>query len=173
LILPALRRRRGRPLFLIDIAVPRDIDPEVASLDNVFLYDVDDLESVVEDMAKERAGEADHVEEIVAEETGKFMAWWKSLNSAPLVTQLKNKHESIRRAELTRLRNQLPELPEDVWNRIETATRSMINRVTRDPIDRLKSAAANGASTPPESILDAARDLFALSEDAEERRSQE
>ncbi len=165
LILPAMRRRRGRPLFLIDIAVPRDIDPEVASLDNVFLYDIDDLESVVEHMAKERAGEANRVEEIVAEETGKFMSWWRSLDSVPLVTQLKQKHEAIRRAELARLRNQLPDLPDDVWTRIDTATRSMINRVTRDPVDRLKAATANGVDSPPESILDAARDLFALSDE--------
>ena len=78
---PVMRRRRGRPIFLIDIAVPRDVEPEVASLDNVFLYDVDDLEEVVADMARERAAEADQVEGIVAEEASRFLSWWRALDA--------------------------------------------------------------------------------------------
>lgn len=163
---PVMRRRRGRPLFLVDIAVPRDISPDVAHLQNVFLYDLDDLEEVVTDMARERAGEARLVEAIVQDETGRFMAWWRSLAAVPLVTRLRDKHETIRQEELARLRNQLGGLPESAWEKIESATRSMMNRISRDPIARLKEAAhtaeadADSKSGPP--LLRAAEVIFGL-----------
>lgn len=166
-LLPGLRRRRGRPLFLIDIAVPRDIAPDVGTLDNVFLYDMDDLEEVVADMARERAGEAARVEAIIAEEAANFLAWRRTLDAAPVVTQLREKHEEIRQAELARLRRQLPDdLPESVWQRIDVATRSMMNRVVRDPIQRLKEAVSGEKGEPDYDLLEAAREIFALPTDA-------
>ena len=161
-----LRKRRGRPLFIIDIALPRDVESRVGDLQNVFLYDLDDLQSVVSDMAQERAKEIPEAEALSREESHRFMAWYHGLEAVPVLTRLKRKHEEIRLAELTRLRNQLPELPEEVWQRIDTATRAMINRVTRDPVDVLKAAAA-GTSDPPEvDLLVAAQHLFALSNGA-------
>ena len=162
LLLPVLRRRRGRPLFLIDIAVPRDIAPDVADLPNVFLYDLDDLEAVVADMARERAAEVARVEGIVAEEVARYMAWVRSLESAPLLEQLHRKHEQIRQAELARLRNQLGDLPDAAWERIEAATRSMLTRIARDPIRALKAAAAGDEPKGPMDLLTAARHLFGI-----------
>lgn len=165
LVAPVMRKRRGRPLFLIDIAVPRDIAPEVGDLDNVFLYDVDDLQGVVAEMARGRAGEAARVEAIVGEEAAKFAAWWRSLDAAPVVAQLKAKQEAIREDELRRLRNQLPELSDRTWKRIEAATRSMMNRMTRDPVVKLKEAAEASEAGAGHDIIGAARSLFALDED--------
>lgn len=164
-LLPVLRRRRGRPLFLIDIAVPRDISPAVADLDGVFLYDIDDLEEVVAETARERAGEVSRVEAIVQEEVREFMAWLRSLEAVPVVTQLKHKYEAIRQAELQRLRNQLPDLPEHAWERIEAATRSMMNRASRDPVARIKASVSGEAVDTNSNLLNAARYLFGLSED--------
>jgi glutamyl-tRNA reductase len=162
---PVMRRRRGRSLLLIDIAVPRDIDPDVDMLDNVFLRNVDDLEEVVADMARDRAGEVAKVEAIIDEETEKFVSWWRSLSIAPVVTRLRDKHEEIRLEELARLRNQMPDLPERAWRNIEAATRSLMNRMQRDPIERLKEAASRDAGpTDGADLFDAARELFALEE---------
>jgi len=162
---PTLRRRRGRPLFFIDIAVPRDVAPDVADLENVFLYDLDDLQEVAEEMARDRAAEVGRVEAILHQEVERFTAWRRSLEAVPVLTSLKEKHEQIRRAELERLRRQLPDLPEAAWQRIELATRSMMNSVARDPIRRLKEAAAGGTFNGCD-LLAAARALFAL-EDAQ------
>lgn len=161
-VIPAMRKRRGRPLFLIDIAVPRDVAHDVASLDNVFLYDIDDLENVVSDMSRDRALEAHKVESIVHEEAARFMAWWRALEAVPVVSRLRDKHESFRQAEIERLRHQLPDLPNHAWERIEAATRSLLTRVHRDPIERIKSAAVSGDSDNTFTLLDAARHIFAL-----------
>ncbi len=163
LLKPVMRSRRGRPLLLIDIAVPRDIAPEIDRLDNVFLKNVDDLEEVVSDMARERAGEIASVETIIAEETDKFTAWWRSLAAAPVVTQLRAKHEEIRLSELIRLRNQMPDLPDRAWQNIEAAMKSLTNRIQRDPIERLKQAAHSdaGDSNSPD-LIGAAQEIFAL-----------
>jgi glutamyl-tRNA reductase len=164
MLIPVVKRRRGRPLFLIDIAVPRDIEPETGSLENVFLYDVDDLEEVVSDMARDRTGEVQKVEAIIYEETEKYLAWWRSLGAVPVVSQIRNKHEEIRQSELTRLRNQLPDLPDRAWECIEAATRSLVTRITKDPISKLKESAVNGEDQDIHSLLEAAREIFALEE---------
>ena len=158
-----MKKRRGKPLFLIDIAVPRDIEAAVRELDNVFLYDVDDLQEVVEEMANEREGEKQRVESIVVEETDKYMDWWRTLGAAPLVTCLRGKHEQIRQAELARLKNQLPDISERAWACIDAATRSMMTRVGKDPISALKGASLTG----DQAVLDAARALFGLAENEE------
>ena len=163
MVAQVLRKRRGRPLIIIDIALPRDVEPGVGSLDNVFLYDLDDLREVVADMARERESEAVQAEAIARDETFHFMSWYRGLEAVPVLLQIKQKHEEIRQAELQRLRNQMPELPETVWQRIDVATRSMINRVTRDPVDVLKAAASGTSDSNDVDLLNAARHLFALS----------
>lgn len=165
LLQPIMRRRRGRSLLLIDIAVPRDIEPQVDLLDNVFLKNMDDLEEVVSDMARDRAGEAARVDAIVSEETDKFIAWWRSLSAAPVVMQLREKHEEIRLVEVARLKNQMPDLPDRAWRNVEAAMRSMMNRIQRDPIERLKEAASREPSQVGGlDLIDAARELFALND---------
>jgi glutamyl-tRNA reductase len=163
MVSPVMRRRRGRPLFIIDIAVPRDVAPDVASVDNLFLYDVDDLEEVVTDMARERAGEVGRVETLLLEEAGKFAAWWRQLDVAPVVAMLKTKQEEIRRAELARLRNQLPDLSDYAWRCIENAMTSTLNKITRDTVVRVKEAATGEPAQY--NLAEAAKELFALEED--------
>lgn len=165
MVQPLLRRRRGRPLFLIDIAVPRDIEPSVAELDNVFLYDIDDLQNVVSDMARERSSEVYRVEALIDEEVEKFEAWWRSLAIAPVVAQIKRKHEAIRQEELTRLRNQMPELPEAAWRNIDAALRSFMNKAHRDAVHKIKHAATSGSNGANYDLVDAAKELFGLPED--------
>jgi glutamyl-tRNA reductase len=164
MVQPMLRRRRGRPLFLIDIAMPRDIEPSVADLDNVFLYDIDDLQNVVEDMARDRASEVPRAEAVVEEETRKFVAWWQSLSAAPVVAQIKRKHEALRQEEISRLKNQMPDLPESAWRNIDAALRSFMNKAHRDAVHRIKSASETGRNGARYDLVEAARELFGLDE---------
>jgi glutamyl-tRNA reductase len=161
-VLPLLRKRRGRPLFLIDIAVPRDIEHSIADLDNVFLYDIDDLQNVVADMARERSSEVVQVESIIGQEVTAFETWWRSLTVAPVVTQIKRKHEAIRQEELARLRNQLPDLPESAWRNIEAALKSYMNKAHRDAVHKIKQVATSGPNGARFDLVEAARELFGL-----------
>jgi glutamyl-tRNA reductase len=165
MLLPILRRRRGRPLFLIDIAVPRDIEPSIGGLDNVFLYDVDDLQNVVADMARERSSEVERVEALISEEVKKFEAWWRTLTVAPVVSQIKKKHEAIRQEELARLRNQMPDLPESAWRNIDSALRSFMNKAHRDAVHRIKEATDSTSDPAQYDLVEAARELFGLEEE--------
>src|SRR5262249_10985013 len=99
----AMRRRRGRPLFIIDIAVPRDVDPEVGSLDQVFLYNIDDLQSIVKENLTRRSTEVERAESIVREEVTRFATWMQSREVLPTVIALRERFEAIRVAELKRL----------------------------------------------------------------------
>ncbi len=156
----AMRKRRGKPLFLIDIAVPRDIDADVRELGNVFLYDVDDLQSVVADRGRERAKEVVRVEAIVDEEADKFLTWARGLQAAPLITALGQKKEALRQAEIARLKNQLPDLPERVWEQFDLATRSLVNQLTRDAIQALRGAGDD--PTQEMSLAEATELLFGI-----------
>ena len=160
MVQPVLRKRRGRPLIFIDIAVPRDIEPSVGELPNVFRYDIDDLHAVLDDIGKDRQSEISSVEAIVEEEVKKFFDWKSSLEAVPIVTLLREKHETIRQSELTRLRNQLPDLTDRQWQCIEAATRSMINRIAKDPVEKIKGAALSDSQNAM--VLDAAKHIFAL-----------
>src|SRR5206468_12818007 len=94
--------RRGRPLLLVDLAVPRDLDPEIHQLDGCYLYDIDDLEAVVAETLADRSREAKRAEEIVAEEADRFRAWQASLDVVPAIASLRARAEEIRTAELDR-----------------------------------------------------------------------
>jgi len=160
---PILRKRRGKPLFLIDIAVPRDIDPDVNDLDNVFLYNIDDLEAVVAEEAQSRRAEAARAEAICAVEAAKFLSWYRAREAAPVITQLRERLDQIRQDELALLRSQLQDLSEREWQKIETAMRSLMNKVSREPILRLKREAAGESSASARYDLPtAAREIFGL-----------
>lgn len=167
LLLPILRRRRGKPLFLIDIAVPRDVEPEVARLDNVFLKNIDDLQEVVAEEASGRQAEAEKARLIAAEETEKFLAWYRGREAAPVIAQLRERLEQLRQDELTLLRSQLGSLSEREWQRIEAAMRSLTNKIAREPILRLKRAGENAgqAEDGHYDLLTAAREIFGLTEE--------
>jgi glutamyl-tRNA reductase len=154
-----LRKRKNRPLFLIDIAVPRDIDPGVNSLGNCFLYDIDDLKEVVNENSSQRMQEAVIAERIVEEEVIKFGKWLSTLDVVPTIVLLKEKIEEIRRAELKRSMSQLQGLTEGQIAAIETLTISMAEKILNDPILALKSISSRSSK---ESFIDITKRLFNL-----------
>lgn len=136
-----MRARRGRPLFLIDIAVPRDIDPAVNQLDNVYLYDIDDLEAVVFANLKEREKEAQNARRIIAEEIAEFHVWLKTQQVVPLIAALRRKAENIRVAELNHSLKKLSGLSEKEKKHVDNLTRAIVNRILREPVLRIKEFA--------------------------------
>ncbi|HLK58241.1 MAG TPA: glutamyl-tRNA reductase [Chthonomonadaceae bacterium] len=178
MVQPVMKKRRGNPLFLIDIAVPRDIDPEVGDLDNVFLYNIDDLQAVVADEAKGRAAEAAKAENLVGEETAKFIAWYRAREAAPVITLLKAQMDQIAQRRLEMLRPKLSSISERDWQTIETHLRSLMNEAVREPILRLKRAqneAQNGSGSDGAQydLLAAAREIFGLGASECEEREEE
>ncbi len=164
LLQPIVRKRRGKPLFLIDIAVPRDIDADVEELENVFLYNIDDLQSVVQEEANLRVTEAHRAEQITLEEAEKFVTWYKTREAVPVISQLKNRLEQIRQEDLALLKGRLGNLSEREWQAIEMATLAMMKRVAREPILRLKQELGAGQNEEREKydLLEATREIFGL-----------
>lgn len=136
--------RRGRPLFLIDIAVPRDVDPEAAQLSGVFLYDLDDLRSVADANLRERRKEAAAAEALVEQEVLDFLAWRRSLDAVPLLVELRRRGDEIRRGELEKARRRLGQLTPEQDAAIEAATQAMVNKLLHPATVMLKDLAKNG-----------------------------
>ncbi len=157
----ALGQRRGRPLFLIDLAVPRDLDPEIHELDGCYLYDIDDLESVVAESLAGRRREAARAEAIVAEEGERFREWQASREVVPAIASLRARAEEIRAAELARVRGRLG-LSESQHAAVESVTAQIVNKLLHLPTVRLKEAAAgaNGGT-----YAEAVRHLFGLGDE--------
>ncbi len=154
-----MRRRRYRPIFLIDIAIPRDVEPEANEIDGVYLYNIDDLQAVVQENVGERQQEAIRGEAIVEDEARKFVEWTRTLESAPTIIALKKKMEAIRDAELARLNGKLSTLSPTQREAVEIITRSIINKIAHDPIAFLKKA---GSRSKRNVYLDVAQRLFGL-----------
>jgi len=154
----ALPARRGRPLFLIDIAVPRDVEPAVNEVDGCYVYDIDDLEAVVAETLAGRRHEAGRAEALVAEELAGFRAWQASLDVVPAIQSLRARAEEIRSAELAKLEGRLSE---DERRTVESVTAQLVNKLLHLPTVRLKqsAAAADGGAT-----VDVVRYLFGLEE---------
>jgi glutamyl-tRNA reductase len=136
--------RGGRPLFLIDIAVPRDIDPAAGKLGGVFLYDMDDLKAVAEANLRERRKEAAAAEAIVDVEVKEFLGWHKSLEVVPLLVELRRRADEIRRAELDKVRKRLGSLTAEQEEALEAATTAIVNKLLHAPTVHLKDIAKNG-----------------------------
>jgi glutamyl-tRNA reductase len=137
-----LRARKGRPLFFIDIAVPRDVDPAVHELESCYVYDIDDLEAVVTDSTPGRAGEVSRAEAIVASEAERFAAWRASREAAPAIAALREQAEEIRLRELERARGRLGRLTEAELDVVESITTRIVDKLLHVPTLRLKEAAA-------------------------------
>ena len=137
----ARRGRHARPLFLIDIAVPRDIDPAVRKLGGVFLYDLDDLKAVAEANLRERLKEAAAAEALVEREVREFLGWQKTREAVPLLNELRRRAEQIRRAELDKVRKRLGVLTAEQEEALEMATTAIVNKLLHPPIVHLKEAA--------------------------------
>ena len=166
MIEPTLKGRRRRPLFLIDIAVPRDIDPAVGDLPDVFLYDIDDLQAVVDADVAERRGRAARAEALVHEEAMAFAARRRSAGKAvPLVSGLRAKHRGIVADEKERLRLRSNWTPEQ-WRAIEAFAQSIENRTLHDPTLKIKEYAASGEDAAA-AKMETARELFGLAAVAE------
>ncbi len=159
-----MARRRNRPMFFIDIAVPRDVDPAVNDVDGVFVYDIDDLQSVVSSHVDERKREALRAEEIIELEVERFMARLQTLDVVPTIVSLQEHLETIRQAEIDRVRGRLGQLSPEQELAIDAMTRGMINKIMHTPITTLKSAAREEATT----VIDIVRRLFNLRDKSEE-----
>jgi glutamyl-tRNA reductase len=146
-------RRRNRPVFFIDIAVPRNIAPEVNDLDGCFVYDIDDLQSMAGKHTDERKKEAERAEKIIELEVDRFALRMKSLAVVPTILSLQEYCETIRQAEIDRIRGRLGQITPEQEAAIEAMTRGIINKLLHTPITTLKSTAAEpGAATIHEMI---------------------
>jgi glutamyl-tRNA reductase len=132
-------RPRHDPLFIIDIAIPRDIDPEAGNIEQVFLYNVDDLQTIVQENLSRRSAEMDRAELIVAEEVGRFMTWHRSRGAIPTVVALRQRFDAIRRAELQRLEGKLAGLPPEARARVDEITRIIMEKLLLEPTEQLKA----------------------------------
>jgi glutamyl-tRNA reductase len=153
-----LHKRRNRPMFFIDIAVPRDIDPEINRVDGVFLYDIDDLQSVAASHLDDRAREAQRAEAIIAEEVGRFQRRAQALNAAPMIVGLQNTAEELRQAELRRMQARLQSLTPEQQSAVETLTRGLMNKFLHMPMQAIKAAALEADTV----MLEVMRAVFNL-----------
>jgi len=155
-----LSRRKNRPMFFIDIAVPRDIDPEMNKLDGIFVYDIDDLQQVVSSHIADRRTEADRAEAIVQLEVEKFQSRLQTLDVVPTIVSLQEHLETVRQAEIDRVRGRLGALTPEQELAVEALTRGIINKIMHTPITALKTAARE--STEATTVIDLVRKLFGL-----------
>lgn len=137
-----MQQRPNRPLLLIDIAVPRNIDPAAASVPNVLLYDIDHLNTRLEQALAARLAEVPHAEAIVAEETGKFLTYFNALDMIPVIADLHQQAESIRKAELAKTLRHLPDLSDDQREHLEALTRALVSKLLAPTTQRLRIEAA-------------------------------
>jgi glutamyl-tRNA reductase len=158
----AMKRRRGRPVFFIDIAVPRDLDPAINDLEGCYLYDIDDLERVVAESVAGRREEAVRAEAIVSEEADGFRAWQLSLDVVPAIASLRAQAESIRQAELERAEGRLASLSPSQRRAVEALTSQIVAKLLHQPTVRMKEAAAGADGGV---YADAVRHLFGLGDD--------
>lgn len=155
----AIGLRQNRPIFFIDISVPRNIDPEINELDNVFLYDIDDLQMAVASNLRSREQEALKAEEIITEEIDRFARWFKSLEAVPMIIALRNRAETIRQAELEKAAGKMGDLNPAQKEVLERLTASIVNKLLHKPLTVLKEEVN---STNGNMMLEATRKLFDL-----------
>lgn len=156
---PALVGRGDRPLCILDIALPRDVEPAVGQLDNVFLYDLDDLRSVVTANLEARRADLPSAEQVIDAEVEKYWEWLAGLAAVPVVTQFRASMERIRSDEVAHAMRRLGDLTPGQRDAVEHLSRSLMQKFLHEPSVRLRAAAANGRGL---GIVDAARYLFAL-----------
>jgi glutamyl-tRNA reductase len=154
-----LARRKNRPMFFIDIAVPRDVAPEMAKLDGIFAYDIDDLQQAVSTHVADRHHEAELAEAIIANELERFEARLHTRDVVPTIVSLQDHLETIRQAEIDRVRSRMGPLTPEQEMAVEALTRGIINKVMHTPITTLKTAAREAEAT---TVIDVVRRLFNL-----------
>ncbi len=157
--------RSNKPLFLIDIAVPRDFDPEIAKSDQVFLYDMDDLQAIVESNVNFRRREGEKVEELIKQEIIEFQQWYRLLGVSPVIRALQEKAALIHKETMDSLLNKLPNLDERELKVINKLSKSIVNQMLHDPILRVKELAVERHG---DDAIKMFSHLFALEEWVEE-----
>ncbi|MBI4515421.1 MAG: glutamyl-tRNA reductase [Deltaproteobacteria bacterium] len=160
LINEALHERKQRPMFLVDVSVPRAFDPAINKIDNVYLYDIDDLADVSEDNLAERQREAAKAELIVEAEVNSFWHWLSGLDVVPTIVALREKVETIRRRELDKTFSTMKDLSPRQREGLEALTAAIVNKILHAPIKHLKRHDPQSESF----VIDAARQLFDLEE---------
>ena len=155
----AMRSRPDRSLFIIDIALPRDVEPDTGTLEQVFLYNIDDLQGIVKENLTRRTAELERADAIVAAETAKFASWLQSRDIIPTVVALRDRFETIRRAELQRLEPKLRSLPPDAQAQVDHITRIIVEKLLLTPTEQLKAVSDNSLAA---AYTDALNRLFSL-----------
>lgn len=154
-----LSRRKNRPMFFIDIAVPRDVDPEMNRLDGIFVYDIDDLQQAVASHVADRSKEAERADDIIDVEVERFHARLQTLEVVPTIVSLQDHLETIRQAEIDRVRGRLGPLSPEQELAVDALTRGIVNKIMHTPISTLKTAARESEAT---TIVEVVRRLFNL-----------
>ena len=162
--------RKNKPMFFIDIAVPRDVDPEMNKIDGIFVYDIDDLQQAVSSHVADRKKEAEKAEAIVNGEVDKFHARLLTLDVVPTIVSLQDHLETIRQAEIDRVRGRLGSMTADQEMAVEALTRGIVNKIMHTPISTLKTAAREPEST---TVIDLVRRLFNLHDTLHDNRHDE
>jgi glutamyl-tRNA reductase len=155
-----IKDRRHKPIFMIDISNPRNVDPEVDKVDNVYLYDIDDLQSKVDVNTEGRAKEAERAEEIVNQEVETYLQWERGLDAVPTIVDLREKVEDIRKRELEKTLGSLNGITEDQKRAVDIMSQAIVNKMLHAPLVVLKQAAASTDSS--DATLNIARKLFNL-----------
>jgi glutamyl-tRNA reductase len=150
-----MHRRRNRPMFFIDIAVPRDVDPAMNKVDGIFVYDIDDLQQVAASHIAERQTQAGDAETLINAEVERFHQRRRAVNVAPAIVTLQRQAEEIRQNELKRIHAKLGVLNEEQLAAIETLTRGLVNKFLHPPMQALKQAARENDSTRVDALCDA------------------
>jgi glutamyl-tRNA reductase len=153
--------RRNRPVFIIDIAVPRDVDPEINRVSNIFLYDIDDLRNVIDANLRQRQREAQSAEEIVRQEVEAFLEDSRTRDVTPAIVTLREHWEAIRKEELARGRKRFGELTPDQEAALESLTQSLMNKMLHGPTSELRRLSRQSASEDPLRII---KRMFGLKE---------
>ncbi|WP_018757009.1 glutamyl-tRNA reductase [Paenibacillus terrigena] len=166
----SMKKRKNRPIFMIDIAVPRDLDPAIGSIPNVFLYDIDDLEGIVESNLELRRKEATKIDAMIAKEIEAFRQWLKTLGVSPVIYALQQKSAQIHQDTMESLFKKLPDLDERQAKVIRKLTKSIVNQMLHDPILRIKEMAVekNG-----DEAIEMFTQIFALEEQMEKAEAEE
>jgi len=163
---PLLRLRRYRPVFLIDIALPRDVEPAVGDLENVYLYNLDDLQQVVATTQSRRGDSVEQARRLVNEHVERYLAWHRAREMGPMIDRLYRRHHELAREEVERVANKLPGLSGDERQLLDELARRIVNKLLHDPVSKLReSDAAHGLG--PTAYLHAMEKLFQLDVDAE------
>ncbi|MCD7032888.1 glutamyl-tRNA reductase [Metabacillus sp. GX 13764] len=164
------RERKGRPLFMVDIAVPRDLDPELEQLESIFLYDIDDLEGIVQANLQERKAAADEIGIMVEAEIVAFNEWLRTLGVVPVISALRQKALGIQAQTMESIERKMPNLTEREKKVLNKHTKSIINQLLKDPILKVKELAAEPDA---EETLALFKKIFDIEEETEQQKKRE